>query len=101
MPAHTAAIGAKVGVVALLTATVIVALFAQAVVLGVNVYVVVALVFTAGDHVPAMLFVDVVGSVNAVAAHTAATCVNVGVVLAFTVTDIVALFAHAILGVNV
>ncbi len=34
----------------------------DAVVVGVNVYVVVAVLFKAGDQLPAMLFVDVVGS---------------------------------------
>ena len=100
VPAHTADTCVNIGVVASFTVTVIVALFAQAI-LGVNVYVVVVLVFTAGDHVPAIALVDVAGSVNAVPAQTGATCVNVGVIALLTATVIVALFAHAMLGVNV
>jgi hypothetical protein len=100
VPAHTTATWVKLGVVGVLTATLIVVVFAQAM-LGVKVYVVVAVVFTAGDHVPAMLFVDVAGSVNAVPAHTAATWVKVGVVALLTTTLIVVVFAQAMLGVNV
>jgi hypothetical protein len=58
------------------------------------VYVVVAVLLIAGDHVPVILLFDVVGNVNVPPEHIAATCVNVGVTGWFTVTDIVAVVAH-------
>ncbi len=61
----------------------------DAVVVGVNVYVVVAVLFKAGDQLPATLFVDVVGSgLNVPPEQIAGTCVNVGVVNGFTVTEV-------------
>jgi hypothetical protein len=59
--------------------------------------------FNVGDQVPVTAFVDVVGIAAIVAPEqTAATCVNVGVVLGFTVMVIVAVFAHnPAVGVNV
>jgi hypothetical protein len=58
--------------------------------------------FTAGDHVPVILFVDVVGSVNVPPLQMAATWVNVGVMFGLTVTLIVAVVAHRpAVGVNV
>ena len=52
--------------------------------------------FTAGDQVPVTELVDVVGKAAIVAPEqTAATCVNVGVVLGFTVMVIVAVFAQS------
>ena len=51
--------------------------------------------FIAGDHVPITAFVDVVGKAAIVAPEqTAATCVNVGVVLGFTVIVIVAVLTQ-------
>jgi hypothetical protein len=56
----------------------------------------------AGDHVPVMLLLDVVGKVNVPPEHIAATCVNVGVTGAPTETVIVAVVAHCPAdGVNV
>ena len=53
---------------------------------GVKVYVVVAVLFNAGDQVPVMLLFDVVGSAFKVAPEQiAAACVNVGVVRLLTV----------------
>ena len=53
---------------------------------GVNVYVVVAVLFKAGDHTPVKPLFDVVGSANKVAPEQmSATCVNVGVVSFSTV----------------
>ena len=53
---------------------------------GVKVYVVVAVLFNAGDQVPEILLFDVVGSAFKVAPEQiAATWVNVGVVRLFTV----------------
>ena len=48
----------------------------------------------AGDHVPVILLLDVVGKVNDPPLQIAATCVNVGVTGWFTVTDSVAVVAH-------
>ena len=39
---------------------------------------VVAALFTAGDHVPVIVLFEVVGSVNDPPLHIGATCVNVG-----------------------
>jgi hypothetical protein len=51
--------------------------------------------FTAGDHVPVIPFVDVVGRIGAVdPEHIGAIAVNVGIVLLFTVTVNVAVVAH-------
>ena len=50
-------------------------------------YVVVAVLFNAGDQLPVILLVDVVGNaLNVVPEQIAGTCVNVGVVNGFTVT---------------
>jgi hypothetical protein len=66
---------------------VVVAHVGDAVDVGVNVYVVVVVLFNVGDHVPAILLVDVVGKVlNVAPEQIAETCVNVGVVNGFTVT---------------
>jgi hypothetical protein len=57
----------------------------------------------AGDHVPVMPFVEVVGNEAGVApTQYGPACVNVGVTLAFTTTVIVAVVAHCpAVGVNV
>ncbi len=55
---------------------------------------VVAALFMAGDHVPVIPFVEVVGKVNNPPVQIGATWVKVGVVKAFTVTLIVVVFAH-------
>lgn len=56
----------------------------------------VALLFNAGAQVPVILLVEVVGNGFSVApAHTGATWVNVGVMIGFTVTVIVAVLAHS------
>jgi hypothetical protein len=86
-------VGVKIG----FTVTLIVVVVAHCVVgFGVKVYVVVAVVLIAGVHVPVIagLFVDDVGSVNVPPLQIGATCVNVGVTGAFTVTLIVAVVAH-------
>jgi hypothetical protein len=84
----------KVGVVGWLTVTVIVAVEAHEPVAGVKVYVVVAVLLIAGDHVPVIPLLDVVGRVNVPPLQIAATCVNVGVTDALTVTVIVVVVAH-------
>jgi len=77
----------NVGVTIGFTVMVIVAVFAHNPAVGVKVYVVVIVLFTAGDHVPITPFVDVVGkAANVAPAQIGATCVNVGVVLGVTVT---------------
>ncbi len=66
---------------------VVVAHVGDAVDVGVKVYVVVAVLFNAGDQLPAILLVDVVGNaLNVAPVQIAGTCVNVGVVKGFTVT---------------
>ncbi len=53
---------------------------------GVNVYVVVAVLFSAGDHVPVTPFVEVVGNGdNGLPEQIGATALNVGVTFGFTV----------------
>ena len=78
----------------------------DAVDVGVNVYVVVAVLFKAGDQDPVILLFDVVGSaLNVAPEQIAGTCVNVGVVNGFTVILIVVVLAHVgvavVVGVNV
>ena len=65
-----------------LTVTVIVAVLAQRPVLGVNVYVVVALRFGAGLQLPFTLLLEVVGKLMAPPVHIAAIWVKVGLVFA-------------------
>jgi hypothetical protein len=61
----------------------------------VKVYVVVDVLFNAGDQVPVILFVEVVGkAANVAPLQIAATCVNAGVTFGFTVIVIVAVVAH-------
>jgi hypothetical protein len=56
---------------------------------------VVVVLFNAGDHVPLIPFVDVVGKApKEVPAHTGPTAVNVGVMIGFTVMVMVVVFAH-------
>ena len=70
--------------------------------LGVKVYVVVIWLLIAGDHVPIIPFVDVVGKLNEPPAQIGATCVNVGTVGWFTVTVKFATEAHSPeFGINV
>ena len=66
---------------------VVVAHVGDAVDVGVNVYVVVVVLFNAGDQFPIILLFDVVGNaLNVAPEQIAGTCVNVGVVNGFTVT---------------
>jgi hypothetical protein len=102
-PEQTAATCVKVGVVFGFTVMVIVAVLAHNPVVGVNVYSVVAVLFTAGDQVPVITFVEVVGNAAKVAPEQIAlTCVNVGVTFGSTVMVIVAtLLQTASVGVKV
>ena len=63
----------------------------------------VAVLFNAGDQVPVIPLLDVVGSgTNVPPEQIGATCVKVGVTLEFTVIVIVAVVAHCpAAGVNV
>ena len=84
------------------TVTVMVVVVAHKPVVGVNVYVVVAVLFIAGVHVPVTAFVEVVGKLKLPPLQIAATCVKVGTVLGLTVTVSEAVVAHpAPVGVNV
>ena len=78
----------KVGITGAFTVTVIVAVAAHWPPVGVNVYVVVDVLLIAGDHVPVIPFVEVVGNVNVPPLQIAATCVNVGVICGLTVAII-------------
>lgn len=103
-PVQIGATWVKVGTtVPEFTVMVMVAVVAHWPAVGVKVYVVVAVLFKAGDHVPVMPLFDVVGNGDNVAPeHMAATCVNTGTVGWFTVIVSVAVVAHVpALGVNV
>ena len=78
-PAQIAFIGVNVGTTEVFTLTVMVVFVAHCPAVGVNVYVVVAVLFIAGVQTPVMLLFDVVGSVNEPPAQIAAICANVGV----------------------
>ena len=96
-PAQTGATGAKVGVVLLFTAMVMVAMVAHCPAVGVNVYVVVAVLFSAGAQVPLIPFVDVVGKGLRVApAQIELTWVKAGVIRGLTVMVIWAGLAHCV-----
>ena len=90
-PEHIAATGVNVGVIFALTVIVSVAVVAHCPAVGVNVYVVVVVLFSAGAHVPVIPLLDVVGNGdNTAPEHIAATAVNVGVIFGSIVTDVVA-----------
>jgi hypothetical protein len=101
-PAQIGAIWVNVGVLVAVTFTVNVAVVAHGFPVGVNVYVVVVLLFIAGVHVPVTPFVDVVGNVNVPPIQIGAIGAKVGVILGFTATVNVAVEAHCpAVGVNV
>src|SRR5215216_3818701 len=92
-------IGAKlvnVGNVLLLTVTVSVVVVAHNPAVGVKVYVAVAVLLTvAGDHVPVMPLVEVVGKTSATPpGQIGVTALNVGTVGVFTVMVNVVVVAH-------
>jgi hypothetical protein len=92
----------KVGTAGGPTTTVIVAVDAHCPAAGVNVYVVVAVLFIAGDQLPEIALFEEEGRVNVPPLQIGATWVNVGDVGALTVTDIVVVVAHCpAVGVNV
>ena len=80
-PAQIGAIWVNVGVLVAVTFTVNVAVVAHGFPVGVNVYVVVALLFIAGAQVPETPFVEVVGKVNVPPTQIGAIAANVGVTL--------------------
>jgi hypothetical protein len=78
-----------------ITTIVRVVLEAQRPAVGVKVYSVVAVLFSAGDHVPVIPLFDVVGSDESVAPEQiGAMAVNVGVILGLTVIVKVTVAAH-------
>ena len=94
-PEQIGATAVKVGVIFGLTVMVNVVVVAHWPAVGVNVYVVVAVLFNAGDQVPVNPLVDVVGSAVRVAPEQiGATAVNVGVMFGLTVMVNVAVVAH-------
>ena len=77
------------------TVIVSVAVEAHCPAVGVNVYVVVAVLSNAGDHVPVIPLLEVVGSAVSVAPEQiGATAVNVGVIFGLTVIVNVVVVAH-------
>jgi hypothetical protein len=79
-PEQIGATALKVGVMFGLTVIVNVAVVAHCPAVGVNVYVVVAVLLSAGDHEPVIPLVEVVGNADKVAPEQiGATAVNVGV----------------------
>ena len=94
-PEHIGATWVNVGVIFGFTVIVIVAVVAHNPAVGVKVYIVVAVLFKAGDQVPVILLVDVVGNAaNVAPEHIGATWVNVGVIYGLTVIVIVLVVAH-------
>ena len=94
-PEQIAATGPNVGVMFGLTVMVNVAVVAHCPAAGVKVYMVVAVLFSAGDQVPVMAFSDVVGKADKdPPEQIAATVLNVGVIFGLTVMVKVAVVAH-------
>ena len=102
-PEHIAATGVKVGITVELTVRVNVVAVAHCPAVGVNAYVVVVVLFNAGDQVPVILLSDVVGNAaKAPSEQIAATGLKVGVTIRLTVMDNVVVEAHCpAAGVNV
>ena len=102
-PEQIGATAVNVGVTFGLTVIVNVAVVAHCPAVGVNVYVVVAVLSKAGAHVPVIPLLEVVGNGDKVAPeHIGATAVNVGITVGLTVIVIVAVVAHCPAdGVNV
>src|SRR5438046_645178 len=94
-PEHIGATAVNVGVMFGLTVIVKAAVVAHWPAVGVNVYVVVAVLSSAGDQVPAIPLFDVVGNADKVAPEQiGATAVNVGVMFRLTVMVNVVVVAH-------
>ena len=85
----------NVGITLLLTVIVNEAVVAHWPAVGVNVYVVVAVLFSAGDHVPVIPFNEVVGNADKVPPEQiGATALNVGITLLLTVIVSEVVVAH-------
>ena len=94
-PEQIGATALNVGVMFGFTVMVKVAVVAHCPAVGVNVYVVVAVLFNAGDQVPVNPLVEVVGSAVSVAPeHIGATALKVGVMFGLTTIVNVAVVAH-------
>ena len=94
-PEQIGATAINVGVTLGLTVIVIVAVVAHCPAVGVKVYVVVVVLSKAGDQVPVMPLLDVIGNGDKVAPEQmGATAVNVGVTVGLTVIVKVAVVAH-------
>ena len=94
-PEHIGATAVNVGVMFGLTVIVNVVVVAHWPADGVNVYVVVAVLFNAGAQVPVIPLLEVVGNADKVAPEQiGATTVNVGVIFGLTVMVNVAVVAH-------
>ena len=85
----------KVGTIFGFTVIVNVVVVAHCSVAGVNVYVVVAILFNAGDQVPDIPLFEVVGkALRFCPMHIGANAVKVGVIIGFTKIERVAIVAH-------
>jgi len=94
-PEHIGATAVNVGVTFGLTVIVNVVVVAHCPAVGVNVYVVVAVLSNAGAQVPVMPLLDVVGNAVSVAPEQiGATAVKVGVIFGLTVIVKVVVVAH-------
>ena len=94
-PEQIVAIGLKVGVTLGLIVTIKVVVVAHCPLVGVNVYVVVALLFNAGVHVPVIPFNEVVGNgLNSCPEQIGAIVLKVGVTFELTVIVKVVVVAH-------
>jgi hypothetical protein len=102
-PKQIGATAVKVGVIFGFTVIAKVAVVAHCPALGVKVYVVVAVLSNAGDHVPVNELLEVVGNAASVPPEQiGVTAVKVGVIFGFTVIAKVAVVAHCpVVGVNV
>ena len=102
-PEQMGATAVKVGVTCVLTVMVKVVVVAHCPALGVKVYVVVAVLLSAGAHIPEIPLFDVVGKAAKVAPEQiGATAVKVGVTCGLTVMVKVVVVAHCpALGVKV
>jgi len=94
-PEHIDPTAVNVGVMLELTTIVMVAVVAHWPAVGVNVYVVVVVLSSAGDQVPVMPLAEVVGNGASVAPEQIGpTAVNVGVTVGLTIIVMVAVLAH-------
>ena len=102
-PEQIGATAAKAGVTFGVTVITFVTEVAHCPAVGVKVYVVVAVLFSAGDQVPVIPFVEVVGNAaNVPPEQIGFTVANVGVILELTVIVNVCVVAHCpAFGVNV